>query len=181
MKKKTKYMDSSLESKGAEYLVLGQLLIEGISAYKCDQNTAAFDLVAVNPDRNTSCKVQVKSRWATDHNGSFPFKNFGADFVVCVALNRGLGGFKKNFSGRPKQAPQYYVFPIALVRQAMGPDAKAIRLARIAKIEPLDDYVDRFDLIAERLSAPTFVDRVSDCKLELVSAGTGAKLIDAGD
>src|SRR5437762_7551837 len=90
--------DTRLESEGAEFLVLGQLLIEGIPAYKTYTNQGGYDLVAVWPETNRSARIQVKSRWATDAN-SFLIKRFDCDFVVLVRLNRGY-----RFSGAKKRA-----------------------------------------------------------------------------
>ena len=65
--------DTRLESEGAEFLVLGQLLINRIVAYKTYTNMPGYDLVATNPENNSSAKIQVKSRWATKAHG-FPIK-----------------------------------------------------------------------------------------------------------
>jgi hypothetical protein len=67
-------LNSSLEAAGAEFLVLGLLLVEGIQASKAYTNFPGYDLVAVNPDRGLSCRIQVRSRWATDFDGGFPIK-----------------------------------------------------------------------------------------------------------
>ncbi len=75
---KQKRLDTKLESAGAEFLVLGQLLIQKIPAYKTYQNFPGYDLVVVNPEHNTSAKIQVKSRYQTDYDG-FPIKNFKCD------------------------------------------------------------------------------------------------------
>src|SRR5688572_16620957 len=114
IKLKTKRLDTKLESSGAEFLVLGQLLIQKIPAYKAYQNFPGYDLVAVNPDLNTSVKIQVKSRYRTDYDG-FPIKNFNSDFVVFVALNRGFKKAKKNGDSGLK-IPEYYIFPIKYVQ-----------------------------------------------------------------
>jgi len=59
--------NTQLESAGAEFLVLGNLLIEGIPAFKSYTNMKGYDLVAVN-DRVkstfTATKFQVKSTLA---------------------------------------------------------------------------------------------------------------------
>ena len=105
--------DTKLESEGAEFLVLGQLLIEGIPAYKTYTNLRGYDLVAVWPETNRSARIQVKSRWATDAN-HFLIKRFDCDFVVLVRLNRGY-----RFSGTNKRAleqkndPEFYVLPVS--------------------------------------------------------------------
>lgn len=112
-------LDSSLESAGAEFLVLGNLLVEGIEAHKLYTNFPGYDVMAVNPQANKSCRIQVKSRWATDFDGGFPIRNFDCDFVVFVALNRGYRYRRKvtaEDSGR--REPQFYVFPIEAVRKA---------------------------------------------------------------
>ena len=91
----TRKLDTSLESSGAEFLVLGNLLVEGIQAFKAYTNFPGYDLVATSAENNRSCRIQVKSRWATDFDGGFPIKNFDCDFVVFVALNRGYRNRRK--------------------------------------------------------------------------------------
>src|SRR3954452_4745739 len=83
-------LDSRLEAEGAEFLVLAHLLIEGIQAIKAYTRFPGYDLIAADPDHGTSCRVQVKSRWATDYDRGFPLSNLETDFVVLVALNRGF-------------------------------------------------------------------------------------------
>lgn len=98
--------NTRIESEGAEFLVLGQLLIAGIPAYKAYTNMKGYDLVATNPDANTSARISVKSRWKTRAEG-FIIKNFECDFVVIVKLNRGPA----------KIMPvEYFVLPVAYVK-----------------------------------------------------------------
>ncbi len=103
-------LDSSLEAEGAEFFVLGQLLVEGIQATKAYTNFPGYDLIAFSPETNRSCRIQVKSRWATDYDRAFPIKNFDCDFVVHIALNRGYRrrASPENDGRRP---PDVYVFP----------------------------------------------------------------------
>jgi hypothetical protein len=102
--------DTRLESEGAEFLVLGNLLIEGIASYKTYTNMPGYDLIATNPDQNRAARIQVKSRWKTRAEG-FIIKNFDCDFVVVVKLNRG------SKDGRQKVlAPEYFVLPSELAR-----------------------------------------------------------------
>jgi hypothetical protein len=102
--------DTKLESEGAEFLVLGQLLIEGIPAYKAYTNMRGYDLVATSSETNRYARIQVKSRWAIDAP-HFLIKTPDCDFVVLVRLNRGS---RKNVAKRvppqdPAQDPEYYV------------------------------------------------------------------------
>ncbi len=147
-----KRQDTRLESEGAEFLVLGNLLIEGISCYKAYINFPGYDLVAVNPDRSKTAKIQVKSRWATDYDKGFPIKNFDCDFVVHVALNRGYRFKKKNKKDNTGvMDPVYYVFPVGIVRKAWKPNTtwKKVRITEISEIE---QYKNNWSLISDFLN-----------------------------
>ncbi len=99
--------DTTLESEGAEFLVLGQLLIEGIPAYEAYTDMPGYDLVATWPETNRSARIQVKSRWATDARHVL-VKNRNFDVLVIARLNR---GYLKSAAKRalPPQEPEYYV------------------------------------------------------------------------
>jgi hypothetical protein len=140
-------LDTYLESSGAEFLVLGHLLIEGIQAFKAYRNFPGYDLVATSPETNRSCRIQVKSRWATDFDGGFPIKNFECDFVVFVALNRGLRYHKTK--SRPEDAtqkPDIFVFPVDVIRNAQRPGS-AWGKVFLRDIETVEQYVDNWDAI----------------------------------
>jgi hypothetical protein len=53
--------NTKLESEGAEFIVLGLLLIEGIHCFKAYTNFAGYDLTAVNPTSGKSARIQVKN------------------------------------------------------------------------------------------------------------------------
>jgi hypothetical protein len=142
-----KRLNTTLESEGAEFLVLGQLLIAGIEATKAYRNFEGFDLYATNPLAGKTCRIQVKSRWATDHDGGFPIKNLGSDFVVFVALNRGY-----RYRGRTASShdgvstPDFFVFPTSVVTAAKDPKSKWGK-AFLRRMDDPDQYRDRWDLI----------------------------------
>ena len=140
--------DTKLEAQGAEFLVLGFLLVEGISCYKAYVNFPGYDLVAVDPDRRRTARIQVKSRWATDYDKSFPIKNFECDFVVHVALNRGYR-FRKRVSNHDPGIgdPEFYVFPVEVVKQAQNAGDKWGKV-RIANIPEYQKYKGNWTLIA---------------------------------
>lgn len=135
--------DTKLESEGAEFLVLGQLLIHRIAAYKTYANLPGYDLVATHPEFNTSARIQVKSRWRTAAEG-FLISNFQSDFVVAVRLNRG------SKSGTAKiMPPEYFVFPTEVVKSARRDTGwRKVLFSRIADCE---SYRERWDLIADHL------------------------------
>jgi hypothetical protein len=142
-----KRQDTKLESQGAEFLVLGHLLIEGISAYKAYVNFPGYDLTAVNPETRKVARLQVKSRWATNYDKSFPIKNFDCDFVIHVALNRGYSfGKKPTESDSGIKPPELYVFPVHVVRTAQNENDSWGKV-QITKIPNLDSYKDNWDLI----------------------------------
>ena len=143
--------NTKLESEGAEFLVLGKLLIEGVVCYKSYVNYPGFDLIAVNLKSDRSARIQVKSRWATDYNKSLPIKNFDCDFVVHVALNRGIRYRKRSHQGNGEvKAPEFFVFPVNVVRVAQDRRDKWGKVA-ITKIPNYSSYKDNWGLIVEFL------------------------------
>jgi hypothetical protein len=141
--------DTKLESEGAEFLVMGLLLIEGIFCYKAYVNFPGYDLIAVNPLTQKTARIQVKSRWATDYDRGFPIKNFNCDFVVHVALNRGYRFSKRKtkVNGSGKRSPDFYVFPVEVVRAAQNIGDKWEKVM-IRNIPEVERYKDNWDLIA---------------------------------
>ena len=147
-----KRQDTKLESEGAEFLVLGFLLIEGVSCYKAYINFPGYDLVAVNPDKSKTARIQVKSRWATNYDKSFPIKNFDCDFVVHVALNRGYAfGKKSNEADTGIREPYFYIFPSALVKNAQNKKSKWGKV-NITHIENYQEYKDNWSIIKDFLN-----------------------------
>jgi len=138
-----KRLDTKLESEGAEFLVLGQLLIHKIAAYKTYTNMPGYDLVAVNPENNSSAKIQVKSRWRTGASG-FPIKNFDCDFVVLVKLNRGSKDGKKK-----TLPPEFYVIPVDIIKSV--PRTEKWNKVQFKDIPELESYQDKWKLIEEFL------------------------------
>jgi hypothetical protein len=142
-------LDTRLESEGAEFLVLGNLLIERIPTYKTYTNMPGYDLVATNPERNLATKIQVKSRWRTNAPG-FLIRNFDCDFVVLCRLNRGAkkGTFKIG-------SPEFYVLPVDIVKNTRRSAGWGKVMLR--DISDLQQYRDAWGLIREflQLHAPS--------------------------
>jgi hypothetical protein len=107
--------DTRLESEGAEFLVLGHLLIEGIEAHKAYTRYPGFDVVAFNRSGDRTCRLQVKSRWRSGARG-FPIKNFESDFVVFVVLNRAVAEDGSSSSVKP---PDIYVIPTPIIEEVV--------------------------------------------------------------
>jgi len=150
-----KKLDTRLEAQGAEFLVLGQLLIQKVHCYKSYVNFPGYDLIAIDPLTNKMARLQVKSRWRTNYNKSFPIKNFQSDFVVHVALNRGDGSKKRNKKkGREVKPPEFFIFPTEVVR-AVNKFKPKLKwgIVHLKKIDPdyIDKYKDKWDLIIEFL------------------------------
>lgn len=138
-------LDTRLESEGAEFLVLGQLLIQRIATYKTYSNMPGYDLVATNPEANTSARIQVKSRWRTGATG-FPIKNFDCDFVVAAFLNRGSkNGTKEILS------PEFIVMPVDVV-QALPRDPRWSKV-NLRALPEIEIYRNNWKLIEEFLSS----------------------------
>jgi hypothetical protein len=136
--------NTQLESEGAEFLVLGQLLIQGIPAYKTYTNMPGYDLVATNPERNRSAKIQVKSRWKTKAEG-FIINNFNCDFVIIVKLNRGTK------DGRGEiLPPEYFVIPVEIAEAL--PRTKEWGKVSFSRIPELESHRENWKLIRDFLN-----------------------------
>jgi hypothetical protein len=138
--------NTKLESEGAEFLVLGHLLMHRILAYKTYTNMPGYDLVAVSPECNTSARIQVKSRWRTGAPG-FIIKNFNCDFVVVAKLNRG----NKRGTGKVL-APEYFVFPASFLETV--PRTKGWGKMAYRDIPDIGAYREGWHRIQEFLAAP---------------------------
>jgi len=137
--------DTKLEAEGAEFLVLGQLLLQRISTYKTYTNMPGYDLVATNADTNRSARIQVKSRWRTGAP-FFLIKNFDCEFVVAVRLNRG-----NRDGGGHVHPPEYFVLPIEIVKSVHRPGDWSKVVFR--DIEDLEKYQENWSLITEFLAS----------------------------
>ena len=139
-------LDTKLEAEGAEFLALGQMLLQRIPTYKTYTNMPGYDLVATNPSTNRSARVQVKSRWRTGAPG-FIINNFDCEFVVVVRLNRG----HKNGGGNVLP-PEFFVFPVALVQSIHQPGGWG--KVHFRHIEDLESFRDNWQQVADFLAAP---------------------------
>ena len=146
--------NTRLESEGAEFLVLGNLLIEGVSCFKAYTNFKGYDLVAVNPETGRAARIQVKSRWATDYDGSFPIKNYDCDFVVHVALNRGYRFSRTRRADSGRGQPEFYVLPVSAVRAATNPKS-AWGKTRLQNISDWESYRNAWHLVVAFLGSDT--------------------------
>lgn len=108
--------DTTLEAAGAEHMVVGHFLIDGLQAFRAYANQAGYDLLVVDPKTQRSVKVQVKSRVAVD-SGSFRIKSFDFDFVIFVRLNRGTKSSRKTGLREGALAPEFYIVPKGSLEQ----------------------------------------------------------------
>ena len=154
-------LDSRLEAEGAEFLVLGYLLLEGIHATKAYTRYPGYDVIAVNPKAGRAgitCKIQVKSRWATDYGRSFPIKaHSDSDFVVFAELNRGYRDYHHRDKSIPpdvgKLPPQFFVFPTKKLNPLIRVSGGWSKVA-LPDIPRYESYKDRWDLIRKFLKMP---------------------------
>ena len=146
-----KRLDTKLESEAAEFLVLGRLLLEGISAFKAYVNYPGYDLIAIDAESKKIVKIQVKSRFRTDWDG-FIIKNpeeHKCDFVVFVALNRGFARAKRNGVDGVDE-PKFYIFPIKYIIEVHDPKNSWGKIVR-SRLRNIQDFENRWSLITEEL------------------------------
>jgi hypothetical protein len=154
--------DTRLESEGAEFLVLGSLLAEGIPAWKAYPNFPGYDILAGYIDKQRTCRIQLKSRFATGAGG-FPIRNLDSDFVCFVRLNRG----SRNYLRLEKSArriptdietgrlpPEIYVFPKRVIRAAWTPATPFGGGVQLKNIPNPDRYLHAWGYITAFLDRP---------------------------
>jgi hypothetical protein len=134
--------------------VLGRLLIEGVEAHKVDTNYPGYDVEAVNPETGRRCRIQVRSRWATDYNRTFPIKHFDCEFVVLAALNRGFRYGRRVSADDGRREPEFYVFPIDVVSRARKRESRWGTVP-LSSIGDLDEYRNAWWRVREYLAKPT--------------------------
>ena len=109
-------MQKLLTPDGAEFLVLGNLLVRGIYAYKNYVNTPDFDVVAFNPDNNKKiARIEVKSRQYKDAK-MYQLRSFKSDFVVFVQLNKYTRTKKKKIFTGNENNINYIIIPTKKVK-----------------------------------------------------------------
>jgi len=140
-----KRQDTLLAATGAEFLVLGNLLIEGIPAYKSYTNMQGYDLVAYNPELKSLVRIQVKSRWTSKPSG-FLIKNFDCDILVLALLNRGTKDKKIEPS-----TPKYYVIPIDIVKKFPRSESWGKINLNKSRFQELEKYENQWGIIKSKL------------------------------
>ena len=130
--------NTKLEAEGAEFLVLGELLINRVAAYKAYTNMPGYDVVAIDPKRKSVARISVKSRRNTGATG-FLIKNFDCDFVVIAKLNRGPGRALV-------RAPEFFVLPSSTVKRA-AQNATGWGRIEFGKIAHFKKYAGRWELV----------------------------------
>lgn len=153
-------LDYPLSALGAEHLAIGYLMRRNILAYKAPPNNQGYDLICIHPDSSKSEKVirvQVKSRYQTDCDRSFPVKEntFGAfDYLMVVFLNIGYY-FNKTGKDGGLQDPEIYTVPKKIIEENHYKPVSGFQKARLNKVD-LNPYKNAsgFEQIAVDLGIP---------------------------
>ena len=138
--------DTQLEYAGAQFLVLGELLVRGIETHKTYLHTTGYDLVASNGEDHRSCRVQVNCQTFTDADCGMPLENPHCDFIVVVRLNIGRGNRTKGSD----TAREFFVIPTAVAYAAMAQHHATPRFL-FDHIDNCKQYQDAWHLISEFL------------------------------
>jgi hypothetical protein len=142
-------LDTKLESEAAEFLALGYLLLEGISAFKAYTNFHSYDLIAADASNNTSARIQVKSRYRTNYDG-FIIKNLDCDFVVLVTLNRGYSNGTRRNGDTGILPPEFFVMPFDYIKQVRDPNNHWGKITK-SRLVNIKTYKNRWTIIKEFL------------------------------
>jgi hypothetical protein len=152
--------DTRLEAEGAEFLVLSQLLLHRIEAYKAYTNMPGYDLVATNPETGRLARIQVKSRWK-NADPHILIRNLDkCDFVVAVRLN-----LDKKSGGECLKTPECFVLGVDVARTLLRDSQTSWPKIYFKHIS--DEHKDNWPLIAEALFGGR---EPSRCKIDRAAA-----------
>ncbi len=157
-------------SEGAEHLVMGNLMKRNILTYKAPPMNEGYDLICIHPDPKiiqisegiaSQVRVQVKSRYASDADRSFPVnedKLDSFDFLIVVFLNIGnyFKGDKNGDNGYGQT--EFYTLSRDFIKRHHNRNSswQKVRLGREV-IDDIQAFKDEkgFELIAKRLGIPS--------------------------
>lgn len=144
-------------SLGAEHLVIGHLMRRNILAYKAPPNNEGYDLICIHPDPRKSSKqirIQVKSRYQTDSDRSFPVKeaSFGAfDYLVVVFLNNGYY-YRRRPVREGIEQPEFYTLSAEFIQANHNKATSGWERVRTRGLD-MEQYKNErgFEIIAQEL------------------------------
>ncbi len=147
-----------LMHQAAEHLVMGYLLRRNVFVYKAPENNEGYDLLCIHPNpRRTSrvVRVQVKSRYQTDGDGSVPVKKatFAAfDFLVIALLNVGSYYSESRNPVRGRRAPEFITLPRRIALRYYREVKSGMNSVRTQGLD-LTPYLNErgFDLVAKAI------------------------------
>ena len=145
-------IDTTLEALGAEFFVLGKLLLHGISAYKAYDRQRGYDLVCAS-NTGKSLTIQVKTLfWAKGNQ--FSFTNFESDFTVLVRQNRVDTGKRIADRNIPIE-PQCFVIRTSDVKRMSTASKQKSRGHKLSmkpnELPMFEPYKDKWKVISANL------------------------------
>ena len=149
-----KRLNTQLAASGAEFIVLGKLLLNEIEAYKTYVNFEGYDIVAVSPKNNKSCKIQIKSK---NFKNSTSFylnsddKNATDFYIFCQTniyeyINK-VATFREDFE------PKFFVINSNIVKKYKEKDNKNTDYLLLSSIPNIESYKDNWQQIKKFLNS----------------------------
>ena len=144
--------DTTLPSSGAEFLVLGELLIREIESHKSYGNQKAYDIVSVNSKNNKSARIQVKCKnFKTDYGFWLNEKEKLCDFYVFV--HTGIYKYVKRKSDGKRisqliennpSKPRFFIMDFKKTQEYKRTDKDGTDYLRILKDTPYEKFEDNW-------------------------------------
>jgi len=151
-----KRLDTKLFSNGAEFLVMAKLLLTNIQTYKSYVNFEGYDLVCVNPIKNISAKIQIKSKNFLNDTSFYLNSDDKAkpDFYVFVQTNS-IKKEKEKYIliSDNKKEPMLYVLDLKTVETLRKQDKKGTYYLSISETQftERDLYLNNWNMIKKFL------------------------------
>lgn len=134
--------NTKLFSSGAEFLVLSKMLLAGIESYKAYVNQEGYDLLAVNPLKNKSATIQVKSKnFKGDSSFRLGKKTLPkVDFYVFAQTNSLTR--KHAIIPDSDMPPNLYVIDVKTVKKYKKTDKKGNQYLLLSSLKDRNIYKD---------------------------------------
>lgn len=155
-----KRLDTKLFSNGAEFLVMAKLLLSNIQTYKAYMNFEGYDLVCVNPEKNLSAKIQIKSKNFINDTSFYLNSDDKAkpDFYVLAQTNS-LKKVNKENKLVPDEIsePKLYILNSKTIERYRKQDKKGTFYISISRnnIKEIDTYLNNWNQVKSFLKMDT--------------------------
>ena len=151
--------DTTLAAAGAEFLVLGMLLVREIESYKSHGNQKGYDIVSVNPENGKNARIQVKSNNFEEKSDFFlNSKEKECDFYVFVKTGayRRVKKTPELIEEKDRKRPRLFIMDVETIQKYKSIDKSGhekIKMPTETTKTPYEEFEDNWQQIKDFLAS----------------------------